>query len=446
MKKINTKSIRVFALFLILAQFVCIAQANDHLIYIQNTKIKLGVSLDLGGAITYLSASDSTENMINNHDWGRQIQMSFYSGPKPYIPESGQQPHEKWAYLGWNPIQSGDVGGFKSKVVDYYHGKDSIYIKSIPMHWPLANVPGACFFESSIKIKDNIVLVNNRIINHRKDKTQYPARSQELLAVYVNAPYHRLVSYKGNRPFENDVISEIPQNSETEPKWSYWQATENWVAHLNENDFGLGIYTPEIQSYIGGFYGKKGVGGTKDAPTGYYAPILKEILDHNIVYDYSYNLCVGSLQEIRKMSTENRKIPSELNYSFKTNRAHIYYEGALDQGFPLNDKLVIQPQKKSITINGPAVFYTIERNFSFYINALFPDNTIAVSLICTSPDKKDQMIYKLPFQPDNLFHRYQINLKNRYNSDFLMGQFKIKIDFDHLDKSKSVQIKAFGLH
>ena len=309
MQKINTKTMRFFLFLLVFVQFVCFSQENNGTIYIQNQDIKLGVNLELGGAITYLSETTSAENIINNYDWGRQIQMSFYSGPNPYIPESGQQPHENWEFLGWNPIQSGDVGGYKSKVVASYHGKDSIYIKSIPMQWPLSNVPGECYFESSIKIKGNRVFVNNRILNHRIDKNQYVARSQELPAIYVNAPYHRLVTYKGDRPFENDAISEIPQNSETEAKWSYWQATENWVAHLNEHNFGLGIYTPEVQSYIGGFYGKKGVGGTKDAATGYCAPILTEILDDNIVYDYSYNLCLGSLQEIRNMASENKKNP-----------------------------------------------------------------------------------------------------------------------------------------
>ena len=371
--------------------------------------------------------------------------MSFYSGPKPYIPESGQQPHKKWAFLGWNPIQSSDVGGFKSKVVDYYREKDSIYIKSIPMQWSLDNVPGECTFESSIKIKGNLVQVNSRIRNQRIDKTQYAARSQELPAVYVNAPYHRLVTYKGDKPFKNDAISEIPQNSETEPKWSHWQATENWVAHLNENDFGLGIYTPEVQSYIGGFYGKKGKGGTKDVPTGYCAPVLKEILDHNIVYDYSYNLIIGSLQEIRAFSIQNKKTLKELKYKFINDRNHIYYEGAKDQGFPVKNKLVIEPQKKHISINGPNVFYSLYQNFNFYIDALFPSNTKTVSLICDSFDKKNQMTYKLPVQADNKFHHYQINLNNRKDKNFMISQLRIKIEFDDVDKYNLVQIKEFGI-
>ena len=75
---------------------------TDSLLYIENSQIKIGVNLELGGSITYLSKSNNSGNIINNFDWGRQIQMSFYSGPIPFIPESGQEPHETWKYLGWN--------------------------------------------------------------------------------------------------------------------------------------------------------------------------------------------------------------------------------------------------------------------------------------------------------------------------------------------------------
>ena len=50
----------------------------SQLEFIDNGIIKLGVSPDLGGAITYISKSKGDENIINNWDWGRQIQMSFF--------------------------------------------------------------------------------------------------------------------------------------------------------------------------------------------------------------------------------------------------------------------------------------------------------------------------------------------------------------------------------
>ena len=445
MKEFCTKPMRIFIFLLILVQSVCSAQTNDNILYIQNSEIKLGVNLDLGGAITYLSTSEAPKNMINNYDWGRQIQMSFYSGPNPYIPKSGQQPDERWAFLGWNPIQSGDIGSFKSKVVDYYHGKDSIYIKSVPMQWPLSNTPGECFFESSIKIKGNTVQVNNRIRNHRIDKTQYPARSQEVPAVYVIAPYHRLVTYKGDRPFENDVISEIPQNSETEPKWSHWQATENWVAHLNEANFGLGVITPDTQSYIGGFYGKKGVGGTKEEATGYCAPILKEILVHNIVYDYSYNLCVGSLEQIRKLAFENRNNQTGIAYTFKKDRNHIYYTNAKDTGWPIQNMLELKPEKKVIYLNSQDIFYRLGDTFKFILEARLPANVKKVSLVCIHSENKKASEYKLNILNDGLLHNYIVYLKNKQIKEAALKQFKIKIEFDAIHDSEFVKIVNFGI-
>ena len=48
---------------------------DEKVIYIENDSIRLGVNLDLGGAVTYL-AEHGRKNLINSFDWGRQVQMS----------------------------------------------------------------------------------------------------------------------------------------------------------------------------------------------------------------------------------------------------------------------------------------------------------------------------------------------------------------------------------
>ena len=95
--------------------------------------------------------------MINSHDWGRQIQMSFYSGPTPYIPESGKEPSKTWTFIGWNPIQSGDAFNNASKVTAHTNSGTEIYVKCIPMHWPLDNEPWQCTFESWLTLEGNTV-------------------------------------------------------------------------------------------------------------------------------------------------------------------------------------------------------------------------------------------------------------------------------------------------
>lgn len=56
--------------------------------YIENSDVKIGIDLKLGGAISYFADQTKKENMINSCDLGREVQMSFYSGittiPRPY--------------------------------------------------------------------------------------------------------------------------------------------------------------------------------------------------------------------------------------------------------------------------------------------------------------------------------------------------------------------------
>lgn len=92
---------------------------TSRMSWLDNGQIRLGVDLTIGGAITYLADSSGQDKVINSHDWGRHVQMSFYSGPTPFEP-NGKKPRPDWASLGWNPIQSGDGYGYRSKGIDLY--------------------------------------------------------------------------------------------------------------------------------------------------------------------------------------------------------------------------------------------------------------------------------------------------------------------------------------
>lgn len=427
-----------------------IADSLKSMSYIQNDFIKVGIDLNLGGAITYIADVKKQENLINNSDWGRQVQMSFYSGPVPYEPE-GKKAAPFWIYIGWNPIQSGDVAGNRSKVLKHKNTGNSLYVKCIPMHWPLDNVPGECYFESWISLKGNTVEVRSRIVNNRPDKTQYIARGQELPAVYTNAPYHRLVSYRGEKPFTGDTLSVIPNHNFPGAKsieWAHWQATENWAANVNEQDEGLGIWNEKVQNFSGGFYGDSTFkGGSKDSPTGYISPVNREVLDHNITYEYRYALILGSLKQIREYVYKKR--PHNLpQYVFKNDRQHWVYENTTDTGWPIRKGLVVNLKKDAAMVS-PYTFWKAADASSLTFKAVYQGNVKNARVYWRSFNDgfNDRQSAAFKVIPDGKPHTYQIALKNSDNYKGTLTGLKIVLDAnDEAKPGDKVKIHAVALH
>ena len=202
----------------------------ERMSYLDNGSIRIGVNLSIGGAITYLAESDKLVNMINSHDWGRQIQMSFYSGPRPFIPE-GAEVAESWKGLGWNPIQSGDCYSFPSEILEHRNDGKSIYVRCIPKIWPLRNVPGECEFECWIQLEGNRAKVRSRLVNFREDTIQYVPGGQELPAVYTNGPWYKLVSYLGDKPFAGEDLTVLVDKEDGKGwPWRTWcgRSSSSW--------------------------------------------------------------------------------------------------------------------------------------------------------------------------------------------------------------------------
>ena len=311
---------------------------DDNLLFIENEYIRLGANLSLGGALTHLSELGE-ENLINNYDWGRQVQMSFYSYPVPHLPE-GVENHPGWDYIGWNPIQSGDCFRNRSDILDYYKKDKEIYIKSVPRHWPLNNCKGECTFEVWYRLDGKTVKVTSRLNNARNDKTLYGARGQELPAVYTNATWYKLVSYVDSHPFTGGAIREIcnKENGRGWP-WETFFPTESWAALVDDNGYGLGVYNGQTSRFGGGFYGKMGIRDEIDQHTGYITPSATEILDHDIVYTYDYALIVGTVDEIRAKVYELDDATRRQRFTFEKDRCHFYYKNITDKGLGNQDCL-----------------------------------------------------------------------------------------------------------
>lgn len=321
---------------------------EDSIDYLDNGVIRIGVNLNLGGSITYLADAKMKENIVNSWDWGRQIQQSYYSGPVPY-----QNPAPDWKGLGWNPIQSGDFYRNRSKILAHTNNGKILYVKTVPMHWPLNNVPGECTMETWIELDASAAKISCRLNNARPDKTFYGARSQELPAIYTIGTLWKLMTYTGADPFSNGEIERIKKVRDGAPfPWEGFRATENWAALVNDKDWGLGVFTPGTAAYIGGFNGKENNGGVKDDPCGYIAPIHNEILDHNIVYDYSYTLVLGSLSDIRAYALQH-KPDGRPDFRFAKDRQHWTLVHTTDAGFPIKEKWHVLLEKNDPQLIGP---------------------------------------------------------------------------------------------
>jgi len=347
--------------------------------WLDNGQIRLGVDLSIGGAITYLADAQAEVNMINSHDWGRQLQMSFYSGPSPFVPEGATvSPH--WKGLGWNPIQSGDCFGYRSRVTEHRNDGKTLYVRSVPMHWPLKNVPGQCEFECWLRLEGPTVQATSRLTNHRSDRTQYPARSQELPAVYTNGPWYKLVSYLGDKPFTDAALTVLVDRDDGKGwPWRTFYSPEHWAALVDKDDRGVGLYLPGACAFTGGFSGRKGQGGPKDGPTGHMTPRHVDILDHNIVYTYEYTLIVGSLKQIREYVYHRHGKGALPEWHFAEDRQHWRYRHTTDAGWPIRDCLVVDMGPKDAALVSPKTFWQAEAAPRLYLRAAFEtDATSAI--------------------------------------------------------------------
>ena len=341
--------------------------------YLDNGMVKVGIDLAKGGSITYLSKSGTNDNLINNHDLGRQVQQSYYSGPVPYDPPNngtnGWTGNPGWTNWPWNPIQTGDSYGNPAQILAYANDGQTIYVKCRPMQWALNNLPAECTFESWLSLTGNVVVVSNRLLNARTDTTQqFSARHQELPAVYTIGRLHRLFSYASNEPFTRGALTNFPT---IPPPWLYWRATESWAALLDTNNWGLGVYHPDAVLFVGGFAGTPGSGGPNENPTGYMSPLHQEILDSNIEYTYSYQLILGTLTEIRDWVYAQPRRPG-CNFAFQSNRQHWHYLNTTDTGWPLtNNRVRLNLASGDPQMSSPACAFYATNVPKIYIRAAY---------------------------------------------------------------------------
>ena len=284
-----------------------IAYIDGNRGWLDNGKVKLAVDKDYGGSIVYASPSDSKENMVNISDLGREIQQSYYAGKDFNRQDNGQS--KNWSPWPWNPVQAGNCDRDKSVILNFETQKDNtaLYVKCRPRLWDMTEEIAQCYFHQSMQFEDgmdNVICVTNKIECFRDENDiwgEAASRNQELPAVYLIKNMNRLVIYDGDKPWQNDKLTDVTYGPDDKWIWVRRKPTEPWAACVNPvTNIGLGVYSPEGSgnTWNMGWVGKP-TGTEYDAATMHFAPINNWSLGRDTVKEFKYWIIIGELDNIR---------------------------------------------------------------------------------------------------------------------------------------------------
>jgi len=257
---------------------------------LDNGVIKVKVDLEHGGAVSYISQSGTTKNIVNTPDNGRYIQQAYMAGQT--INRSAEGQHSSYTPWYWNPMQAGDVYGNTSAIIDTSSSDGILYVKTQPMLFDMKNKPAECYMETWLSVSNNVIHVKNKLTAFRTDNLwQIVPRWMELPHAFIDKEYSKQYTYNGDKPWSEEPITEVFSSG---IGWDYYNATEHWCAQVNGDKWGIGIYNPSCVKFAGGYVNLGSNSFTR------FSPLNVGLLDKNSTYEYEYDLIVGSLDEIRQ--------------------------------------------------------------------------------------------------------------------------------------------------
>ena len=271
--------------------------------FLQNEMLKVGINLGAGGGIFFLAylAEDVFQvevegkveigidydrlpgaekkyegeiNLLNFHDVGRLVQQSYYgTAEEPYVPGVYHG-----ATVPYNPVQGGDQNKNQSKIVDFVQTETEIYVKCQPRDWAPAKLCDA-YMENWYTLEGDVVKIRNRFV----DFTGYVPRyaDQEMPAVYTVRNLDNWVVYDGEEPFTNGPLSTYQaQTEDLGGQLTSGSLRENWAALVNDDQFGVAVYLPDIQR------GSHAIFGNNDVLENIYDPYYNIALSQHTATSY----------------------------------------------------------------------------------------------------------------------------------------------------------------
>ena len=330
--------------------------------------LTVGTSLGRGGAITYLAREGYTEyvdgngnmrvgktvpsnakktftgdaNLVNQYDLGREVQNSFYwsvDEENGYTPSGDQLTSGD---LNYNPIQAGSSGSKEPQIVDYSYdaANAQIYIKMYGLDWHLENQVDPTYYEIWLSItEDGVLVVKNKITNFTgftgTDNLEYVR--QESPAMYLSYPLNYFYVVSGQGEIYDSNVASLENTSASKKtslndgvtgSYTYSlpsdQVANDWVAYVDSDKFGVGIYNPSADYYIASrgntsiaarneanytthskFHGGSKISNYLNYVESCYASNYSYIntainckMEDYVPLEYSYAICVGTTDEM----------------------------------------------------------------------------------------------------------------------------------------------------
>lgn len=270
---------------------------GDRYAYLANDKVQIGVDLSRGGGIFHFSTAAEKVNHLNHADEGRFIQQSYYGN-------DGQA--YKWSSNDWtwNPIQGGGSDGQPAVVKSWELTSNSLTVVTTPRQWGRLASTGKCPLAEDCEMKEVLKTKDNYVVMDFTFKyvgsKELGTASQELPAFFCDWNFNNFVIYKGGSPWKNQAltyITPIPLSGIANENPAC-NAAEEWFAYVNDDGYGIGLYTPGTKAAVYYTFGS-GPGGAASGSCSYFAPIRSINITPNFKLNYQAYITIGTIDEIR---------------------------------------------------------------------------------------------------------------------------------------------------
>ena len=272
----------------------------DGYVYLgEKDSLSLGFNMKAGGAIGSLLLNG--REVVDDTDYGRYIQLSFYDGNDQYG-SLGDDPYGAW---GWNPIQAGSKAGGNSivgaKVLEYRMGEGVIYIKSLGKEWGQIDQDSDVVFETWAWQREGYFEIYSRATHTGSDS--HALSSQEFPAAYFETSLTHEYGYFDDAPFTGDAIDELHQVAKEgeyagQGNCPYVYPSENWAAFGDAEGFGLILAVPP-QTYLLPNWAMCLL--YDRPPVGYIGPLAYFDVPPQAIREITYYLIPGKISEARSI-------------------------------------------------------------------------------------------------------------------------------------------------